>query len=30
MHADGGDTVLKYVVQWRDRDKSQYEVRVGP
>jgi len=30
MNADGGDTVLKYVVQWRDRDKSQYEVRVGP
>ncbi len=27
-HLESGDTPVKFIVQWRDRDKGQFEVRV--
>jgi hypothetical protein len=30
VHTDGGDIVVKFFVQWRDRDKGLYEVRIPP
>jgi len=29
-HTDGGNIVVNYIVQWRDRAKGQYEVRIPP
>ncbi len=28
VHTDGGDFVVNYLVQWRDREKGQFEVRI--
>jgi hypothetical protein len=30
VHTDGGDIVVNYFVQWRDRAKGQFEVRIPP
>jgi hypothetical protein len=30
VHADGGDTVVDYLVEWRDREKGQFKVRLAP
>jgi hypothetical protein len=30
VHSDGADLPVNYVVQWRDREKGQFEVRITP
>ena len=28
VHTDGGNIVVNYIVQWRDRDKGQFEIQI--
>jgi hypothetical protein len=30
VHTDAGDLVVNYIIQWRDRDKGLFEVRIPP